>query len=433
MKSNLKFNTDGQLTVKPFLRRSSAVFRSHKFSAVVFLVLTSLLGVSCNGDKGNPEGQVAAKVGSREIKTEQIDRLIKQQIDASGRAGASLTSAELASARLTVLDNLIREEALFQRAQKENLVPDEAKVTEEIQRRVQEAKISKEQYETQLKESGLSEAEWRDQVKRDLAIRSLNDKVNKGVEPPTTAEIEKYYNDNKASFVADRGADISVIFADPRDNQIPGDAVGLAAAETKIKAVYEQLRTGADFATVAAQRSEDASAVRGGSLGFRTEATLRQFFPSRPEIPQRLMAMTPGQYTEPIKDDLSGAWVILKLNDKLEQPRNLSLDDVRQTIVDTITQQRQQVLLNALVLVATADAEVDNIFAKRLVENPKAIVELQPSALLQTSTPARQTQQPQQRFENANQPAPSANSNQANAPNANRSNGANTNRSNANR
>ncbi|HVF89893.1 MAG TPA: SurA N-terminal domain-containing protein [Blastocatellia bacterium] len=417
------------------------MFRFLKLIAVISLFLASLFVIACPGDKNNPGGQVAAKVGSREITTDHIDRVIKQQMEASNRNGASLTSAELANARLTVLDNLIREEALYQKAQKENLVPDETKVSEEIQRRVQEARLSKDDYEKQLKESGLSESEWRDQVKRDLAIRALNDRVNKGVEPPTTAEIEEYYTDNKSSFVADRGADISVIFTDPRDNQIPGDAVGEAAAETKIKAVYDQLKTGTDFATVAAQRSEDASAVRGGALGFRSEATLRQFFPSRPEIPQRLMSMTPGQYTEPIKDNLSGAWVILKLNNKLEQPRNLSLDDVRQNIVDTITQQRQQVLLNALVLVATADAEVQNLFAKRLVENPKAIVELKPSQLLLDSKPAQQSPQPQPRFENTNQAAsiPSAGATRPAASNANRSNGAsrpngaNANRSNANR
>ena len=410
------------------------MFRFHKLIAVVFFVLTSLLVTSCN-TQGTTGGQVAAKVGSRDITDTQIDRVIKQQMDVSRRPGASLSSAELANARLTVLDNLIREEALYQKAQKENLVPDETKVTEEIQRRVQEAKLSKDDYEKQLSESGLTEAEWRDQVKRDLAIKALNDKINKGVEPPTTAEIEKYYSDNKNSFVADRGADISVIFTDPRDNQIPGDAVGEGAAESKIKAIYEQLRTGTDFATVAAQRSEDASAVRGGGLGFRTEATLRQFFPGRPEIPQRLMAMTPGQYTEPIKDNESGAWVILKLNDKLEQPRNLSLDDVRQNIVETITQQRQQVLLNALVLDATAEADIKNLFAKRLVENPKAIVELRPSELLMNSKPAQQPQQPQQRFENVNQPAstPAANANQAAPSNANRPSEANPNRANANR
>lgn len=431
MKSNQEFNINGQAAVKPFSLRSSIVYRSPKLIAVLMIALCSVLLASCKNSGSEAAGEVAAKIGSHEITLKDIDRVIKQQIDQSGRSGASLTSAELANARLSVLDNLVREESLFQKAQRENLVPDDNKISEEIQRRIQEARLSKEQYDEQLKASGLTEAEWRERIKKDLAIKALNDRVTKNIEPPTTAEIEKYYNDNRGSFIADRGADISVIFADPADNGIPTDAVGTAAAEQKIKAVYEQLKGGMDFATVAAQRSEDASAVRGGALGFNSEARLRQMFGTRQEVVQRIMSMTPGQYTEPISEPTAGAWVIVKLNDKLEAPRNLSLEQVRQNIVDTITQQRQTVLLNALVLVATQEAEIENYLADRFLKNPKTIVELRPSELLQQSG-GQQPQQPQPRIENQNQsasPAPPANSpatgnaNRAGASNANRSGG----------
>ena len=121
---------------------------------------------------------------------------------------------------------------------------------------------------------------------------------------PTDAEINKYFADNKAQFVAERGADISMIMVTPGNNG------GEAGAEQKIKTIYEQLRSGnIDFATVAAQKSEDqASALRSGQLGFASEAGLRQIFPSRPDIPGLLMSLNTVS-SRPVKDN-PGNWYI---------------------------------------------------------------------------------------------------------------------------
>src|SRR5205807_2610179 len=230
---------------------------------------------------------------------------------------------------------------------------------------------------------------------------ALRERERTRINAPTDAEIEKHYSDHKSEFVAERGADISMIAVLPANNG------GDAGAEQKIRGVYEQLRGNSDFATVAAQKSEDqASALRGGRLGFASEAGLRQTFSSRPDIPAKLMSLGEGQYTEPIKDNLSGAWYIFKLNRKQEQPQNLTLNDVRADIINTITQQRQQVLLNALVLVTLAETTTKNYLAERIIQNPQTIVEMRPSQLLQ------QAAQQEPRIENENQ-APAANANRA--------------------
>lgn len=323
-----------------------------------------------------------------------------------------MTSAELVAARLSVLDNLIQEEALFQKAQKENLVPDDNKVTQAVQKRKQDAQLTEEQYQNQIKQAGLTEDEFREKIRRELAINELRDRARTRVNAPTDAEIEKYYSDHKSDFVAERGADISVIAVSPANNG------GEAGAEQKIRSVYGQLKSGSDFATVASQKSEEQqSALRGGRLGFATEAGLKQSFAGITDIAARLMSLTEGQYTEPIKDS-TGNWYIFKLNLKRERPQNLTLNDVRSDIINNITQQRQQVLLNALVMVTLAETSIKNYLAERIVQSPQTIVEMRPSQLLQESA----QQQPQPRVENENQPAavsPSANR-AASASNGNR-------------
>jgi parvulin-like peptidyl-prolyl isomerase len=386
------------------------VFRSLK--TLTLVLFCSLLIAACKAGSDPSTLEVAAKVGSREISLKQVDSTIKQQLDSSGN-NASMTPPELVAARLSVLDKLIQEEALFQRAQKENLVPDDSKVNQEVQKRKQEASVTEEQYQNQIKQAGFTEEEVRDQVRRQLAINELTERQKARVTAPTDGDIEKYYSDHKAEFKAERGADISVIAVSPNNNG------GEAGAEQKIRAIYAQLRSGADFATVASQKSEEqSSAIRGGRLGFASEAGLKQSFPGVPDIATRIMSLTEGQYTEPVKDNASGNWYIFKLNIKRETPQNLTLNDVRADIINTITQQRQQVLLNALVVVTLTETTTKNYLAERIVQNPQAIVEMRPSQLLQ---PSGQQQQAQPRIENENRsvPAPAPNSNRPASSNSN--------------
>lgn len=358
----------------------------------ILVLFSSLLLASCKSAADKSSIEVAAKVGSAEITLKRVDGTIKQQLDSSG-GSASMTPGELVAARLSVLDNLIQEEALFQKAQKENLVPDDDKVKQEVQKRKQDAQLTEEQYQNQIKQAGLTEDEFREKIRRELAINALRDRQRTRVSAPSDAEIEKYYNDHKSEFVAERGADISVIAVSPANNG------GEAGAEQKIRGVYGQLKSGSDFATVAAQKSEEQqSAIRGGRLGFASEAGLKQSFAGIPDIAARLMTLTEGQYTEPIKDS-TGNWYIFKLNLKRESPQNLTLNDVRSDIINNITQQRQQVLLNALVMVTLAETSIKNYLAERIVQSPQTIVEMRPSQLLQEAA----QQQPQQRIENENQ------------------------------
>jgi len=385
------------------------VFRYLKPFTVV--LSSSLLLAACKGTSDKSPLEVAAKVGSREIALKQVDSTIKQQLDASG-GSASMSSAELVAARLSVLEKLIQEEALFQKAQKENLVPDDSKVNQEVQKRKQDAQVTEEQYQNQIKQAGFTEEEIRDQIRRQLAINELTERQKTRVNAPTDGDIEKYYSDHKAEFKAERGADISVIAVSPSNN---GSEAG---AEQKIRSIYAQLKSGADFATVASQKSEEqASAIRGGRLGFASEAGLKQSFAGVPDVATRIMSLTEGQYTEPVKDSNAGNWYIFKLNVKREAPQNLTLNDVRADIINTITQQRQQVLLNALVVVTLTETTTKNYLAERIVQNPQSIIEMRPSQLLQ---PSGQQQQAQPRIENENQAAPAAGPNRSASSNTNK-------------
>ena len=384
----------------------------------ILLVFASMLFTACGGSTNGNE-EVVAKVGSKDIKLIEVDRLIKQQLDQS--PGAVLTPAELAGARFTVLDQMIQEEVMFQKAQKENLVPDDAKVNQELQKNIQASGLTQEQWQASLKQAGLSEEEAKEKLRRQLAIAALQDKEKTRVASPTDDEVKKYFEDHKSEFVAQRGVEFSMILVDPRNNGQMEDAIGDAASETKATAIHTQLKGGYDFATLASQRSEDpATSIRGGKVGFANEDQLKQSFPSRPEIPSLLMSMTPGQYTEPIKDNLSGGWYIFKVDNRRDRAENLTVDNpqVRQSIVETLLGQRQRVLFNALMVMAMNEANVKNHLAERIVQDPKRIADMKPSALLQQSSQQQQPA-PTPRVENQNQSTPATTNGNTAAPAAN--------------
>jgi parvulin-like peptidyl-prolyl isomerase len=401
MKAKQEFNTGGGAVVKPILRRSRAVFRFRKTTIVIPLILASLFVASCNKKPAGGDAEVAAKVGSRDITLKQIDRTIRARMLETGMTNASFTPAQLASTRLTVLDELIRNEALFVRAEKEQgLVPDDNRVTQELQKVKQNQGLTEEEYKKQLEQQQMTEDEVREELRKTLAVNALFERERAKVKEPREEEIRKFYEDNKAAYVSQRGADVSVIAVAPENNG------GASGAEQKIQKIYGQLRSGSDFATVAAQNSEEQqTAQQGGRLGFGSEARIQQAFPGVPGLGALLMSRSVGQYTEPIRDNLNGAYYIFLLNQKQEQPQDLTYEQVKQNIIQDITTQRQQVLINSLVRVAMAEANVKNYLAERLVSNPETIAGMQPSALLAPTAAPAQPQQPQPRFENENRPA----------------------------
>ena len=95
------------------------------------LVVTGLVGAGlvlngCSPGASEAKDQmVAATVNGRNIMLQEVERAINQQTNGNP---ASLNQLQMAQARLQVLSNLIQREVLFQRAEREKLLPTEAQI-----------------------------------------------------------------------------------------------------------------------------------------------------------------------------------------------------------------------------------------------------------------------------------------------------------------
>ena len=346
---------------------------SSKLGLVVFATLIALGSTACNqggGNGGGMDNTVAATVNGKNIMLSEVEKLITQQTQGQQ---TQLSPLQLAQARLQVLESLIQREVLYQRAQKENLLPNEEEITSAINKKKQESGITDEEFQKQLKQQNMTNEALREEARKDIAITKLQEKYN-GKITISDREVEDYYNSNRQQFVSARGVALAVIIVDPADNSTQGiqsDAKNDAEAKLKIDNVYQQLKSGADFATVARARSEDYdSLVRGGDIGFFSEDRLKQTgFPK--ELTDQFMgSMQIGGFTEPRQ--VSNRWYIFKLEERRLQTENLTLESpgVRQQITQALVKAQQDILNGALLEVALTEAKVVNNLAISMLNTP---------------------------------------------------------------
>lgn len=341
--------------------------------AATILALISLFFGACStgGSSDSKDNLVAATVNGKNIMLAEVERGVSQQ---SAGNQSKLSQLELAQARLQVLGNLIQREVLFQRAEREKALPTEDQITAIINQQKQQSGMTDDDFQKNLAAQNLTMESLREEARKDVAIKNLQDKYSSKI-TVNDKEVEDFYNGNRERFVSSRGVALAMIVADPADNTTQGisqnDAKNDAEAKLKIDNIYQQLKGGADFATVARAKSEDAtSLMRGGDLGFATEEDLKQnAFP--PELVSRFFTMQAGDITEPIRFN-SGKWYVFKLEEKRLQTENLTLESpgVRQQITQALINQRKEILNTALLEVAMNEAKIVNNMAGTMLSNP---------------------------------------------------------------
>ena len=377
-----------------------------KVFAVTGLVVAGLVLNGCSsGASEAKDNMVAATVNGRNIMLQEVERAVNAQTNGNP---SSLNQLQMAQARLQVLNNLIQREVLFQRAEREKLLPTEAQIDGAIATQKQNSGMTAEDFEKSLKAQNISAETLREEARKDLAINALQDKYSGKIDI-NDREVEEYYANNRQQFVKARGVALAMIMVDPADNSAEGiadDAKNETDAKLKIDNIYQQLQGKADFATVARAKSEDINSLRaGGDIGFATESDLKNNnFPSD-LVASFFGSMQVGDYTQPTRFS-SGKWYIFKLAEKRLANENLTLESagVRQQITQGLTNQRKAILNAALLETAINEAKIVNHLATNMLNNPGNLG-LRPAA--QGSAP---TQSPTQAPTQAPAASPAASS-----------------------
>ncbi len=156
----------------------------------------------------------------------------------------------------------IEDEILQQRAAKLNLAASDEDVTAKLTE--MKAPYTQEELDKQLKQRNMTLDDLEARSRRTLTKEKL---LNKEIESKiniTDSDISTYYNAHKAEFnliepqyhlyqiVA------SAVPAQQAGNNLPAKPINEADAKNKIQVLYNRLRSGEDFASVAIQFSDNA-------------------------------------------------------------------------------------------------------------------------------------------------------------------------------
>jgi parvulin-like peptidyl-prolyl isomerase len=217
------------------------VFTTTILAAVAVMIAACGGGTSSNSTiAGNVDpNETAATVNGKVIKMEDVERAVKQQ--AQGQE-SKLSPLELAGARLQVLQSLIEQEVMFQKAEKEGVVPKDEDVTAEINKQKVDSRLSQEEFDRQMTQAGLNEASYRDSVRRAMAIKALVDKVTGRIETPKENEIEAFFKGNPEMFVKKRGVRLAAIVVDPSNSGQGDTTTDTASAQLKLNEIINKLQ-----------------------------------------------------------------------------------------------------------------------------------------------------------------------------------------------
>ncbi len=364
-----------------------------KVMTITSLMIVTLILSGCNNNptvsnsvepgKVDPN-ETAATVNGKAIKLEEVERGLKQQ--AQGQE-TKMSPLELAAARLQILENLIQQEVMFQKAEKEQTVPSDDEVTAEYNTTLQQSGMSKEQVDKAMQETGQTEASAREAIKKSMANKKLIDKITGKIEPPKDSEIEGFYNGNKAAFVKKRGVKLAAIVIDPANNGEGDTTTDDQSAALKGNEIIKKLQANADFATIARESSEDQSKFQGGDLGYVSEEEMRKTFPA--QVVGTLMNPQ-FQVGGVIPAQMMGKFYILKLQERSDKDEDVTLESpgIRQRVTDQLINSRKQLLAASYQAIAMNEAKIVNNLAQKVVDNPNELSGARPAPV---ETPATNT------------------------------------------
>ena len=345
------------------MKHSKGVKRGAAWLPLAAMVFAAAAG--CNKETRHAP-DVWAVVNGKEIKRDEVDKYYRTRVNPEGQEPSQ---EESLSQKLNVLDELINNEILLEKAKKLNLEASDGEVEDKFTEL--KSPYTEAEFQRRLKDQAMTVEDLKLELRRQLSIQKLLNREVVAKISITDQDVTDFYNANKAQFnVAEPQYHISQILVTPRKeqqirNRKNDDATNEAEAQRKVKMLMDRLDSGADFAQLAMDYSEDMNtAGTGGDLGYVPESALNQ---SDPALKRIVLGMKPGQVSQPIQ--LKEGYRILKLITR-ESPglRGISDPQVQQTIRDTLRNRKEQLLRSAYLAIARDEARVTNYLAQQVIE-----------------------------------------------------------------
>lgn len=331
------------------VRRSAFIYALIITTAALLLLLGGCKASSTSQTEANGLPAVVATVNGRAISTRLYEMYLK-----NGQEGLGIDSStdegkrKLALLREGIVSELIDRSLIAQEAERRGLLITPAEMTEAEQRAAVQFGGEK-QYDEYLSRHRLSREEYREVIRSEIYGARLREEFSKKISV-TDEDLKKYYDEHKTdpSLQLPERVTASHILIAARPHQIrqqlqqdknlTGDALEREVREemARLRARAEDVRrkalTGADFAQLAREFSEDPSSrEEGGALPAFTRNSHPKTFDDA------AFALKPGAISQVIETDYG--FHIIKVSAH-EQARTETLEEAAAEIRQRLLSER---------------------------------------------------------------------------------------------
>jgi foldase protein PrsA len=221
--------------------------------------------------------------------------------------------------RNQVLGLLISFEWIDGEAEEQNITVTDAEVRKTFEQQKKQAYPKEADYQKFLEDSGQTEEDILMRFRSDALFRKLQERATKGKDKVTDAQVQAYYDKNKATFAQPEQRDLKVV---------------LTKTKAKAQQARQQLENGKSWSSVAKQFSIDpASKSQGGKLPAVAQGQQEGAFD------EAIFDAKQGELTGPVKTQFG--YYVSEV-DKIKEAAQQSLEEATPQIRAQLAQENQQ-------------------------------------------------------------------------------------------
>ena len=333
---------------------------------------------------GEVVNRILVHVNSRIITQSQFDARIDQNMHENGLPPTAAKGEEM---KKGVMEELVNEALLEDRAKELDLVTSDAEIEDQIKRLKDQNNVTTdEDFGKALAQSGLTIERLRDQLRRTVTLqRVVGREVNSKVDLSDDA-LRVIYEREKESWRVPEKAHLSEILVSNGDDP--------ARAARRAKEASDLIKGGAKFEAVVRDYSDGATKSRGGDLGTVTRGELTS------EIDKAVFSLPVGTVSDPIGTKFG--WHLVKVIEKIPVSYKPFADVKAQLLKreqDTQFQKKLAEYLDKLKREAVIRVSPDGKAYYTPPVAPAASMEVMAVAGGEGSGASRAASQPERRFE----------------------------------
>jgi parvulin-like peptidyl-prolyl isomerase len=282
----------------------------------------ALLAAACGGTSSATLGSDdVAVVGDQQISKDQFHQLMaraQKSYTTQKRAFPKPGSAEYEQLKGQAITFLVQQAEVEEQAKKLGIDIGDDKVDKEIARyKKQFYGGSDARYEKAVKQQGLTDEQARDAIRQQLISQALFKKVTGSV-TVSDAAIKDYYNTHKTQYVQPETREVRHI---------------LVTKKALADSLYQQVKSGGNFAKLAKQYSKDpGSAANGGKLTVSKGQTV-------PAFDKAAFSLKNGEISQPVHTQYG--YHIIQALSAIKPAATTSLAQVRASIKQQLEQQKK--------------------------------------------------------------------------------------------